>query len=171
MLFYKIPRIMVDGSLMLRPLRILDASFLTRGFKNEGILLINLRNRSLIPLWLSTWWWTKRTFLPAYCIVQDSKRIGFIGLYNLILGESAEVSLAIFEKDQRRRGYGTRAFNLLLHNLQRYSVVKRIFVKVRRDNRSALFFWKRLGFRGVENYNGVIEMSLDLEHHHVWFKT
>ena len=153
---------MVDGSLMLRPLRILDARFLTRGFKNEGNLLINFRVRTLMPLWLSVWWWTRRTFLPAYCIVQDSKRIGFIGLYKLILGESAEVSLAIFEKDQRRRGYGTMSFNLLLHNLQRYSVVKRIFVQVRRDNRAAMSFWKRFGFMEIKSHNGIITMSLDL---------
>lgn len=153
---------MVEGSLRLRPLRILDASFLTRGFKNEGILLINFRNRNLMPLWLSIWWWTKRTFLPAYCIEYDSECIGFIGLYNLRLGESAGLSLVIFVKAMRRRGYGTRAFNLLVRNLKIYSVVKRIIVQVKGDNTAAISFWRKMGFVETGNHKGIIRMSLDL---------
>jgi len=106
----------------------------------------------------------KKTFMPAYCIECDSKPIGFIGLYDLIPGESAEISLAIFDKTFRRHGYGTRAFKLLAQHLQRYSVVREIHVNVTRDNHRALSFWKTVGFLKMNTVDDTtINMSMDLK--------
>lgn len=82
------------------------------GLKDEDILSTSGLNRPIASSWFSVWWWMKKTFIPAYFIECDSKQIGFIGLYNLIPGKSAEMSLAIFDKNNRRLGYGTRAFNI-----------------------------------------------------------
>ncbi len=161
MLFYRIPRTMADGGLRLRPVRIFDASFITEGFLEEGIS--PYRNIRPLPLWLSLWWWTRKTFLPAYCIEYDTERIGFMGLYNLRPGESAWLSLVIFVKEMRRHGYGRRAFHLLLQSLKRYSVVKRLYVEVRGDNRGALSFWRRMGFAEIKSQGGIVTMSLRVD--------
>jgi len=98
----------------------------------------------------------EKTFTPAYFIECDSKQIGFIGLYNLIPGKSAEMSLAIFDDNFRRRGYGTRAFKLCTQGMQRHSVVKEIFVEVKADNHGSLSFWRKLGFTETDILDDII---------------
>jgi RimJ/RimL family protein N-acetyltransferase len=158
----RIPRFIEDGDIRLRPLRIIDANFLLKRFKNEGILFNSFRHKTPVPVLLSFWWWIKKTFIPAYCIECDSRQIGFIGLYNLIPGKSAEMSLVIFDKNNRRMGYGTRAFNICVKGMQRHFVVKEIIVRVKTDNYGALSFWKKLGFVETGIINGLITMSMGL---------
>ncbi|MGB9716225.1 MAG: hypothetical protein ACPL1G_07450 [Thermodesulfovibrionales bacterium] len=64
----KIPRFMEDKGIRLRPLRFVDAKFLSQGFKNEYNLFLftDFRHKTLIPTWLSFWWWMKKTSIPAY---------------------------------------------------------------------------------------------------------
>lgn len=162
MLFGKIPRFIEDKSIRLRPPRFVDAKFLLQGFKNEHNHFTDLGHKTLIPQRLSVWWWMKKTFSPAYCIERASNPIGFIGLYNLILGKSAEMSLIIFDDNFRGLGYGTRAFKLLAQNLKECSTIKKIFVRVRADNYRTLSFWKKLGFMEAGIHNGIITMSMDL---------
>ncbi len=159
MAFRRVPRIMAEGKIRLRPFRILDAPFLTEGFRREGI---HPGFGLQVPSWLAVWWWTRKTFLPAYCIEYDSRPIGFAGLYNLLPGESAEISMAIFEKAMRGRGCGTRSLSILVRELRRHSLVKRLYVRVREDNRVAMRFWRKMGFVEVERGGGIVRMSLDL---------
>ncbi|MGB9716226.1 MAG: GNAT family N-acetyltransferase [Thermodesulfovibrionales bacterium] len=63
-------------------------------------------------------------------------------------GKSAEMSLIIFDRNNRRMGYGTSAFNLLAVHLKRHSIVKKIFITVRADNYGTLSFWKKTRFYG-----------------------
>lgn len=158
----RIPRFIEGGSIRLRPLRVFDGPFFASGLKDEDILSTSGLNRPIASSWFSVWWWMKKTFIPAYFIECDSKQIGFIGLYNLIPGKSAEMSLAIFDKNNRRLGYGTRAFNICAQGMQRHSVVKEIIVKVKTDNHGALSFWKKLGFVEAGIINGLITMSMGL---------
>jgi len=88
--------------------------------------------------------------------------LGFVALYNLRLGKSAEITLMIFENRLRRHGYGTMAFKLLAQNLKRHDVVKVISARVEADNHIALSFWRSLGFQEVSSSEGIINMSLDL---------
>jgi RimJ/RimL family protein N-acetyltransferase len=152
---------MKDNDLSLRPMRISDGPFINNGLKDEIILKASGLNNPINSSWFSVWWWIKKTFMPCYCIECDSKRIGFIGLYNLSPGKSAEMSLAIFNETLRRHGYGTRAFRLLVQGLKRYSVVKNLLVKVETDNHAAISFWRKLGFIETEISDGVVNMSLD----------
>ncbi len=162
MLFLKIPGYMEDGNLRLRPLRITDGPFILRGLNDGAILKASGLDRQTASSWFFAWWWIKKTFMPAYCIECNSKRIGFVGLYNLIPGESAEVSLAIFDNNFRRLGYGTRAFGLLIHGMKRHAVVKNLIVKIRIENHDALLFWRKLGFVEAGIFDGVINMSVGL---------
>lgn len=142
----KIPADMEDDNLRLRRLRFSDGPFIMNGLKDEIIANANGLIRPINASWFFLWWWMKKTFMHAYCIECDSKPIGFIGLYDLMLGESTEISLTIFDKTLRRQGYGTRSFKLLAQHLQKHSVVREMRAKVMRDNHSALSFWRKIGF-------------------------
>ena len=163
MLFLRIPGYMEDGNLRLRPLRMSDSPFILRGLNDGAILKASGLSRPVVSSWFFAWWWMKKTFTPSYFIECDSKPIGFIGLYNLIPGKSAEMSLVIFDDNFRRMGYGTRAFNICAQGMKRHSVVKEIIVKVKADNHGALSFWKKLGFVEAGIINGLITMSMGLQ--------
>jgi RimJ/RimL family protein N-acetyltransferase len=91
-----------------------------------------------------------------------SKRIGFIGLYDLRLGESAEMTLVIFDKNIRRHGYGSRVFRIFTQNLKKISLLKRIMVRVKTDNSISTSFWQKLGFRELHVADGIKTMFIDL---------
>ncbi len=162
MLLFKIPRYMGDGNLRLRPLRMSDGPFILRGLNDGAILKASGLRRPVASSWFFAWWWIKKTFVPAYCIAYHSRRIGFIGLYNLLPGESAEVSLAIFDSNFRRLGYGTRAFGLLIQEIERHAVVKNLIAKITIGNRDALLFWRKLGFVEAGIFDDIINMSVGL---------
>lgn len=158
----RIPRHMADDHIRLRLLRIFDGPFLCGGLREKRVSEANGLRKPLSSSWLLVWWWIKRTFILAYCIECDSRRIGFIGLHNLRLGKSAEISLAIFDSTVRHHGYGTRAFRLLAQRLERDSLIERILAQVRIANHSALSFYRKLGFVEISILDGVIDMSMDL---------
>ena len=151
-----------DDNLRLRPLRIFDGHFIHRGLQDEIGLKAKGLNRLTDSSWFSVWWWIKRTYSHSFCIELDSRPIGFIGLYNLALGKSADISLLIFDETLRRQGYGTGSFKLFAQSLRRHSVVENIFVTVKTDNHKALSFWKKLGFSKTSMSNDIINMSMDL---------
>ncbi len=164
-----IPAHMEDAGIRLRLLRLSDGRFIINGLKDEITLDACGMRRPINSSWLSLWWWLKKTFTPAYCIEFDSRPIGFIGLYDLIPGESAEISLAMFDKTFRRKGYGSRAFNLLAQHLQRHSVIREIRAEVARDNRRALLFWRTVGFLKLNSVDDkIINMSMDLNSNSIW---
>ncbi|MBI1810404.1 MAG: GNAT family N-acetyltransferase [Nitrospirae bacterium] len=163
----KTPRFIEDGRIRLRPLRVFDGPFLMGGLKDEDILSANGLNKHIASSWFFAWWWMKKTFMPAYCIECASGRIGFIGLYNLILGKSAEMTLVIFDRNNRRMGYGTMAFKLLAQCLQRHSLVKEIRAKVTVGNHGALSFWRKAGFVEIKTLNDIINMSIGLDSYHL----
>jgi RimJ/RimL family protein N-acetyltransferase len=162
MFYAHIPRYMAAPPIRLRPVRILDGPFLSEGFKREDFLLANNLEKPFYSSWLPVWWWIKRTFVCTYCILIDSKKIGFIGLYNLRFRNSVEISLFIFEKNMRHLGYGSKALNLLAQNLKRFSFVDGIIARVRLDNRVALSFCQKNGFKELYTENHIIPMSISL---------
>lgn len=163
MFYARIPRYIEDGHIGLRLLRLFDVPFLFNGFKDQEILAANGLTNPISSSWLSVWWWIKKTFTLIYCIKCDSKRIGFIGLYNLKLGQSAEMTLVIFDKDKRRKGNGTKAFHIFTQNLKRCDMIEKITVKVKEDNYASIAFWTGLGFKDMHSLNGMRVMSIDLK--------
>jgi RimJ/RimL family protein N-acetyltransferase len=161
-LYATIPRYIEDGNMRLRLLSLFDAPFLCDGFRSQEISAASgFRNTQALS-WLSVWWWIKKTFAIVYCIEIDSERIGFIGLYNLQPGESAETTLVIFDKAMRRHGYGSRAFNLFLQTIKGKSLVEMIIVKVKADNHISASFWHRRGFKEISRKNDIQTMHIDL---------
>jgi len=163
-LFYaRIPGYVKDGHLGLRRLRIFDGPFIRDILMDRDILKSGGLSKPISKSWFFVWWWIKKTFEPAYCVEFDSKRIGFIGLYDLKLGKSAEMTLVIYEKNCRRMGYGTRTFHILAQALRRYNLIEKIVVKVREDNHASISFWTGLGFEDVHSLGGIRVMSLDIK--------
>lgn len=153
---------MRDGDLRLRPFRIFDGPCVKSGMNNETALTSAGAGMPFHGSWLSMWWWIKKTYECPFCIELDSTPIGFIGLYHMIPAESADISLVLFEKRVRRKGYGTRAFRLITANLQQYSAVKRIQATARRDNEGALSFWIKMGFSQTAVRDDVVQLTLDV---------
>ncbi|MGA1863975.1 MAG: GNAT family N-acetyltransferase [bacterium] len=164
MLWVKVPGYMKDGNLRLRPLRVFDGPSISKGLRDGTFLTGSGSDRLLNSSWFSIWWMIKRAHDCSFCIEMDSKRIGFAGLYDLIPGETACMSLVLFDRTLRGKGYGTQAFKLLARNLQKYAVVKRIRAMVKTDNQPAQSFWKKVGFTEIKNENDIINMSMDLNH-------
>jgi hypothetical protein len=159
-LFFRIPGCMEDGSIRLRRLKIFDGCLINNAFRNGDILRLGGLVEPISKSWISLWWWLRKTYVLSYCIEAGPELIGFISLYNLRVDRTAEISLAIFEKKNRRLGYGTRAFNLLTHNLKRYTT--EIKARVREDNHAAILFWSKLGFRELGNLGDTKIMSMHL---------
>jgi RimJ/RimL family protein N-acetyltransferase len=158
----RIPRVMTAPPMKLRPVRILDGPFLSEGFRREDFLLVNNLKNPIYSWWPLVWWWVRRSFICPYCILVDSRRIGFIGLYNLKFRKSTEISLFIFEKQMRHLGYGSKALNLLAQNLKRFSFVDEIIANVRLDNRVALSFCRKNGFEEYHTEGHIVSLSSNL---------
>jgi RimJ/RimL family protein N-acetyltransferase len=158
----KIPRCMNDNNIKLRAFGISDVPFVCEGLKDKEILADSGLSKPIFLSWLSVWWWAKKTFKIIYCIECDLKRIGFIGIYGLRLGESAEMTLVIFDNNIRRHGYGSRAFRIFTQNLKKISLLERIIVRVKTDNSISISFWQKLGFRELHAANGIKTMFIDL---------
>ena len=156
MFYVKGLRHMRDDNLKLRPLKISDGHLISSGLRDKMVLKANGLSKPVDSSWFFVRWWIKKTYSFFFCIELDSRLIGFIGLYNLMPGKSAEISLVIFDKTFRRRGYGTRAFKLLALCAQRYSLVKEIGAKVKTDNHGALSFWEKLGFVKISIIDGLV---------------
>jgi len=139
-----IPRNMWDGNIQLRPFRFRDRHVIGDGLRDEEVFSRRATTDPILKSYLSVWWWLRRTYAVLYCIEADSVCIGFIGLYNLQPDRSTELSLVIFDRKNRRLGYGTKAFNLLARNLDRYRMKLR--VRIDPENTASISFCKKLGF-------------------------
>ena len=162
MFYVRIPRYMTTPPIRLRPVRILDGPFLSEGFKREDFLLVNNLKKPIYSSWLPVWWWIKRTFVCTYCILIDSRKIGFIGLYNFKFRKSVEISLFIFEKQMRHLGYGSETLNLLTKTFRKFSFVNEIIAKVKVDNHVAISFYQRNGLKELYTEGSIITMSTNL---------
>jgi RimJ/RimL family protein N-acetyltransferase len=163
--YVRMPRKMKDGDITLRPLTILDGPFMCEGLKracNSGAEKTgSLFNASSFFFW----YWMKKTFLLRYCIECNDRPIGFLGLYNVTPGESAEVALYLLDEKMKRRGYGTRVFGIFSRWLKRQGFVKNLVVRIRKENDASAAFWTGLGFvcRDPPNPgNGIEELYKNL---------
>jgi RimJ/RimL family protein N-acetyltransferase len=159
----RFPGCMTDGVIILRYIKISDGPFLRKQLAERDALSYTELSRPISASWFYVWLKMKKIFHFAYIIVVDSKPAGFIGLYNLIPGQSAGMSLVIFDKEKRGRGYGRRAFNLLAYNLQEYSMVRSIFVSYKSNNTEARSFLSRCGFQEKCRQDNSITMFKDLD--------
>jgi len=139
-----------EGGLILRLCRLRDLSIL-HSFITPEILLEagGIGHRAFGSLF-SFWIWLKMTFQMVYTIQVEelgSRRvIGFAGLYDMTVGKSLSLSLAIFDPTDRRQGYGKQAVALLIECLRKNGAARTVFVEILRKNVASLRFFRKLGF-------------------------
>lgn len=153
---------MTDGVVSLRRMTIGDAPFVRKHLADREALSYSLLSRPVSASWFHVWLKMKRIFDFAYVIDVNCVPVGFIGLYDLAPGQSAGMSLVIFEKEKRREGYGSRAFHLLVQNLGSYSTVRTLFVEYKSDNAGARSFWTGRGFLEESRQDNLVTMVRDV---------
>ena len=140
---------MESGGLTLRLYRLKDLPVLHSLFTPEIFFEASGAELKASSL-LSFYKWMKTTFQVVYVIEveeTDGRRIaGFVGLYNMKIGQSLWISLTIFSPEHRRRGYGAKALELLLDLLQKNGAAETVYAEVSKTNRTSLSFFTRLGF-------------------------
>jgi ribosomal protein S18 acetylase RimI-like enzyme len=155
----RLPKCMGDHELQLRPLSIFDMLFLKSAVTVAEQPKTGKMGMSLHSSGLAMWWRLKRASVCCYCVLLRSRRIGWLGLHNLRLGESVELSLAILEPTLRGCGYGTRALHLLADSLGRHCVAQELWVQVRTANAAAVRFWEKHGFVTVQEIDSILMLS------------
>jgi RimJ/RimL family protein N-acetyltransferase len=148
------PRI-ENGGLTLRLCRLKDLFALLPLFTPEIFLEASgsvLKASSLLGFYK----WLKTTFQVIYVIeIEESEGpriVGFAGLYNMKIGKSLWLSLAIFKLKDRRQGYGTRSLELLLDLFQRNGAAETVYAEVLKWNMPSLRFLRRFGFEVCSRY-------------------
>jgi RimJ/RimL family protein N-acetyltransferase len=155
---------MENGGLTLRLYRLRDLPVLHSLFKPESFLEASgaeLKAGSS----LSFYRWIKRTFQIAYVIEvkeNDGRRIvGFAGLYNMRVGQGLWISFTIFNPKDRRRGYGTKALELLFDLFQKNGAAEKVYAKVSKTNVPSLCFLRKLGFEVSRRYEDSFILEKD----------
>ncbi len=95
--------------------------------------------------------WMKNTFQVIYLIEIEEKggpRIaGFAGFYDMELGRSLSLSLAVFNPEDRRQGYGEKVLTLLLNLLQENGAAEVVSAEILKNNVPSLHLCRKLGFK------------------------
>lgn len=140
------PAEMQDADIRLRRLRFSDRNFMMHGLRDAEVLESCGMAQPIDASWLSLWWWIKKRFAPAYCIEWKRRPIGFIGLYDLVPDENAEISLMIFDPTCRGKRIGSRSLKLLAGQIRTRALIRELRATVMKNNQRALLFWERQGF-------------------------
>jgi RimJ/RimL family protein N-acetyltransferase len=115
---------------------------------------------------LHFWRWLHHSFQWFYTINGPpggaERIIGFIGLYEIQGKRAVKLAIAFFKPEDRRRGYGRRALELLLDDFRRRAVVRFVSVDVASRNEASLAFFRRLGFQPTDSKAGIRELTLPL---------
>ena len=105
---------------------------------------------------LSFYKWIRSRFQVVYVIEMKEngghRVTGFAGLYRMRIGESLWLSLTIFSPEDRSRGYGTKALELLLDLLQKNGAAETVYAEVSKTNVTSLCFLRKLGFEVSRRY-------------------
>ena len=84
------------------------------------------------------------------CKKSDHSRIGFIDLFDINFKNSKSgVSLIIADKNNRSRGYGSLALNILLEYALKRLKIKNLFCNISNKNLASIKCFESVGFRKV----------------------
>lgn len=147
--FARIPRRIDGDKVSLRILRLKDLPELLRLFLGSPALIPHSKGFPPANLW-SFKQWLSRTFQVIYLIEQrvggKFKIKGFVGLYDIDLGESLSLALGIFNSRDRGRGLGRDALHALLETLGKGVVASTVQAHISPSNLSSIRLFSRLQF-------------------------
>lgn len=159
----RLKRCIKNSDSTLRPYRLRDLPALRSLFAPEILFQASSIEAGAFNSLFCLHIWLRTTFEVLYIIEagENSRRriVGFLGLYNIKIGQSLYLSLAIFNPKDRRRGYGRQAFGLLLGSLRKNNVVRTVYVEVFKTNVPSLSFCNNLGFEVCGQYQDRLLME------------
>ncbi len=130
---------------MLRPCMAGDLARLRRLFEGAAFPGSGCGNRTFRSI-LSFTKWLLVTFRVIYLMEMKKTVFGFVGLYGMKPGERLILSIAIFNPEDRGKGYGTEALGLLLPHLGKRGLAGEVIAEVSGTNTRSLSFFKEAGF-------------------------
>ncbi len=93
----------------------------------------------------------KNAFHVIYVIENEEEGgpriVGFAGLYDMELGRSLSLSLAVFNLEDRRQGYGEKALTVLLNLLNKNRAAEVVYAEILKSNMPSLRLCRKLGFK------------------------
>ncbi len=98
-------------------------------------------------------------FSWAYIIRYEDKPIGMLGIYHWQPGVQLFITLAVFKKKFRNKGLGSCILKALTRHLRAADICIHVLVEVKKDNVRGLNFWKKNGFRVIQEAHSTIIMK------------
>lgn len=147
----RLPRVIKGDKVTLRLYRLNDLRILQRCSRAVDTTPgLHAFGCSTDTLW-SFQRWIGRTFQILYLIIdpnadQPSSIAGYIGLYDIRLGEDLTLSIGIFDPQHRGIGLGRKAMELLLQAMADCRAAQTIQVEILHSHVQSLAFFKQLGF-------------------------
>ncbi len=94
-------------------------------------------------------WFSLYLFNFAYLIRYNNQPVGVVGIYQWQPGRSLFLTLAILKDGFFGKGIGSTSLKILLTAFAKTNLCRKVLIEVKNDNVKALRFWKRHGFRIV----------------------
>ncbi len=143
---------LVGEHIFLSPMNVDDADTYTR-WLNDFNVTDGLGNSSMITTIDSEKEWLKNntnTYQFAIVEIDSETLLGNCGLQNIdLIRQAAEVGLFIGDAENRSKGYGTEALNLILAYGFDYLNLNNIMLKVFAFNEVAINCYKKVGFKEI----------------------
>jgi RimJ/RimL family protein N-acetyltransferase len=134
----------------LRLLKIKDLSVLRSLYPSEHFPGTRARETRPYSSLFSFWTQLRASYEGFYLVETKAagtdRMIGFVGLYNLEIGQRVYLSAMLFDPEDRRQGYGRQALTLLFNFLKEAGVIREVRAQVFRSNVASLAFLHTLGF-------------------------
>lgn len=145
----RIPRRIRSENVSLRLFRLQDLPALSRLFHEDMPMSSQAMSTAPKNLW-SFRKWIFRTFQILYLIEQKAENKftihGFIGLYDIRLGENLCLAIGIFDPGERRHGLGSQALRALLNTLGKCGAANTIQAQIAQSNLASVHLFDKLGF-------------------------
>jgi len=154
----------------LRLLKIKDLSVLHSRYRPEHFAGTRTGEPRSFSSLISLWRWLRLSFKAFYLVeikaAGTDRMIGFVGLYNLEIGQRVYLSAVLFDPEDRRRGYGRQALTLLFNFLKEAGVAREVFAQVLRSNVASLAFLQTVGFEVLADQGDQILLVKSLDQGH-----
>jgi RimJ/RimL family protein N-acetyltransferase len=161
-------RILELGTLRLRLLKIKDLFLLRSLFRSENFRGTCFDGFEPFHSLFSFCRWLISSIQVSYLVEIDTpfenwRIVGFVGLYNLKRSRTPYLSALLFDPEDRRKGYGRQALNLMFDFLTETAVAQKVFAEVMKTNVASLAFLQNLDFQVLAERGDELLMVKDLE--------
>jgi RimJ/RimL family protein N-acetyltransferase len=153
--------VLKGNSVSLRPCRARDFACLRKQLEEAASSIPEAGEKTFrsLPSFIK---WLLLTFQVIYLIEAEKTVLGFAGLYNMKAGKSLNLSIVLFNPDNRGKGHGTDVLGLLLPYLQEKGLVEEVVAEVTSANTLSLSFFEKARFEITGHKDDRIVLSKKL---------